>query len=220
MAVAATNSTSATDLLAKQTANATDAAATSDRFLKLLVAQMKNQDPLSPMDNAAVTSQMAQINTVSGIEKLNATVASLSAQFLSQQTLQGASLIGHDVIVPGNQLNLATGSGTTIAQGGYELAAPVDAVKVEVLNGANAVVDTLQLGAQSTGLNSFSWTPPAGVDATGFTFKVTATAGATPVTSTALMKDRVTAVNTSGTAFNLELAKSGTVAYKNVREFN
>ena len=42
-----------------------------DRFLKLLVAQMQNQDPLNPMDNAQVTSQMAQINTVSGIEKLN-----------------------------------------------------------------------------------------------------------------------------------------------------
>ena len=46
-------------------------AGSEDRFLKLLVAQMQNQDPLNPMDNAQVTSQMAQINTVSGIEKLN-----------------------------------------------------------------------------------------------------------------------------------------------------
>ena len=49
-----------------------DATVTSDRFLKLLVAQMQNQDPLNPMDNAQVTSQMAQINTVTGIDKLNA----------------------------------------------------------------------------------------------------------------------------------------------------
>ena len=46
-------------------------AGSEDRFLKLLVAQMQNQDPLNPMDNAQVTSQMAQINTVSGIDKLN-----------------------------------------------------------------------------------------------------------------------------------------------------
>ena len=49
----------------------------SDRFLKLLVTQMQNQDPLNPMDNAQVTSQMAQINTVTGIDKLNNTVAGL-----------------------------------------------------------------------------------------------------------------------------------------------
>ncbi len=45
-----------------------------DRFLKLLVTQMKNQDPLNPLDNAQVTSQLAQISTVSGIDKLNATL--------------------------------------------------------------------------------------------------------------------------------------------------
>ncbi|MEO7151273.1 MAG: flagellar hook capping FlgD N-terminal domain-containing protein, partial [Burkholderiaceae bacterium] len=53
-------------------------AGSADRFLKLLVAQMQNQDPLNPMDNAQVTSQMAQINTVNGIEKLNTTVQGLS----------------------------------------------------------------------------------------------------------------------------------------------
>ena len=53
---------------AAATANETAAA---DRFLKLLVTQMQNQDPLNPMDNAQITSQMAQISTVSGIEKLN-----------------------------------------------------------------------------------------------------------------------------------------------------
>src|SRR3954465_3385974 len=85
---------------------ASDAAATSDRFLKLLVAQMKNQDPLSPMDNAQVTSQMAQINTVTGIDKLNSTVATMTGQFAQLQALQGAALVGHDVVVPGNKLQV------------------------------------------------------------------------------------------------------------------
>src|SRR5919108_212739 len=99
---------------ASNTATASNAAAnanSADRFLKLLVAQMQNQDPLNPMDNAQVTSQMAQINTVSGIAKLNDTVQGLNTQFVQMQALQGASLVGRDVIVPGNKLDIADGVG-------------------------------------------------------------------------------------------------------------
>ena len=107
MAVNATSSTSDVYVAsAPASSAASDATMTSDRFLKLLVAQMKNQDPLNPMDNAQVTSQMAQINTVTGIDKLNTTVAGLSAQFMQMQAMQGASLVGHDVIVAGNKLDI------------------------------------------------------------------------------------------------------------------
>ena len=72
MAVGATSSTSDVNVTSSPASSAAaDATITSDRFLKLLVAQMQNQDPLNPMDNAQVTSQMAQINTVTGIDKLN-----------------------------------------------------------------------------------------------------------------------------------------------------
>ena len=107
MAVSSVTSAS-TDLAAQTSAAPGDA---SDRFLKLLVAQMQNQDPLNPMDNAQVTSQMAQINTVTGIEKLNSSVAGLSSQFMQMQALQGASLVGRDVIVPGSQLDIVDGVG-------------------------------------------------------------------------------------------------------------
>src|SRR5512137_1922724 len=76
-------------------------AVTQDRFLKLLVTQMKNQDPLNPMDNAQVTSQMAQLSTVTGIDKLTATVQVLSASMVASQSLQAASMIGHAALVPG-----------------------------------------------------------------------------------------------------------------------
>ena len=119
MAVGATSSTSDVNVASSPAASAAaDATMTSDRFLKLLVAQMKNQDPLNPMDNAQVTSQMAQINTVTGIDKLNTTVAGLSAQFMQMQAMQGASLVGHDVIVPGNKLDID--AVTAIGQGGFE----------------------------------------------------------------------------------------------------
>ncbi|MEG0141807.1 MAG: flagellar hook capping FlgD N-terminal domain-containing protein, partial [Comamonas sp.] len=56
----------------------TDPNEAQDRFLKLLVAQLNNQDPMNPMDNAQMTSQMAQINTVTGIQQLNQTMQSMS----------------------------------------------------------------------------------------------------------------------------------------------
>jgi len=213
MAISAT--TSATDSAASIVSR-TDATATSERFLKLLVAQMQNQDPLSPMDNAQVTSQMAQISTVSGIEKLNRTVEGLSGQFAQLQSVQGAALVGHDVVVPGNALQIADGMG----EGGFELAGPADQVKVEILAPSGQVVDTLQLGAQGSGLHSFEWNAGSATAASGLKFRVTATSGATASTPTALMRDRVVAVSTGGSTFSLELATSGTVPYSAVKAFN
>ena len=194
---------------------ANDAGA-ADRFLKLLVAQMQNQDPLSPMDNAQVTSQMAQINTVTGIQQLNQTVQGLNAQFVQMQALQGASLVGRDVIVPGSRLSIADGVG----QGGFELASPADAVKVEILAPSGQVVDTLNLGAQGSGLHSFDWPAGSATDASGLRFRVKATSGASAVAATALMRDRVDAVATGGDTMTLELARSGALPYAAVRAFN
>ena len=213
MAVSATSS--ATDSTASVVSKA-DATATSERFLKLLVAQMQNQDPLSPMDNAQVTSQMAQINTVSGIEKLNTTVEGLSSQFAQLQSVQGAALVGHDVVVPGNTLQIADGTG----EGGFELTGLADHVKVEILSPSGQVVDTLQLGAQGSGLHSFEWNAGSATNASGLKFRVTATSGATASTPTTLMRDRVVAVSTGGSSFSLELAASGTVPYSAVKAFN
>ena len=197
---------------------ATDAAATSDRFLKLLVAQMRNQDPLSPMDNAQVTSQMAQINTVAGIDKLNATVAGLASQFAQLQAVQGASLVGRDVIVAGNKLSIDDQS--AVGQGGFELASAADAVKVEILAPSGAVVQTLNLGAEGAGVHSFDWPSGAATSSSGLTFRVSATSGSVALPVTALMRDRVDAVSTSGTTFNLELDSSGTVPYSAIKAFN
>jgi flagellar basal-body rod modification protein FlgD len=215
-----TVSTSVLDSLngtaARGTVKTANDAGSADRFLKLLVAQMQNQDPLSPMDNAQVTSQMAQINTVTGIEKLNQTVQGLNGQFVQMQALQGATLVGRDVIVPGNQLSVVDGAG----QGGFELAGPADAVKVEILGPSGQVVDTLNVGAQSSGLHGFDWPAGSATDASGLRFRVTATSGAASVASTALMRDRIDAVATGGDSLTLELARSGSVPYASVKAFN
>ena len=191
-------------------------AGSQDRFLKLLVTQLKNQDPLSPMDNAQLTSQIAQINTVSGIATLNTSVQTLSTQFLQMQSLQGASLLGKDVIVAGNKLDIDAG----VAQGGFELTAAADAVKVEIVSPAGKVLDTLNLGAQRTGMHSFNW-PSGSYDASSnLTFRVTATSGANQLSSTALMRDKVTAVSTQGNNLMLELESGASVAYTSVKAIN
>jgi flagellar basal-body rod modification protein FlgD len=212
-----TSTASTASAAASSTGSADDAKATSDRFLKLLVAQMQNQDPLNPMDNAQVTTQMAQINTVTGINTLNDSVNSLSTQFVQMQALQGASLVGRDVLVEGKQMTVQNGSGSA----GFELSGPADAVHVDVVNAAGKVVDSLDLGAETSGQHSFDWTPPAGLASTaGLTFKVTATSGTTAVAATALMRDQITAVSTSGNTINLELASGSTVAYSKVKAFS
>eukprot|EP01030_Chromulinospumella_sphaerica_P017620 gene17620-17454_t len=74
--------------------------------MSLLVAQLKNQDPLAPMDNAQVTSQMAQLNTVTGINTLNATMEGVAASINANQTVQATSMLGRAVLTEGNDLKL------------------------------------------------------------------------------------------------------------------
>lgn len=189
----------------------------SDQFLKLLVTQMQSQDPLNPMDNAQVTSQMAQINTVSGLGTVNESLKAMSAQLLQMQATQGASLVGSSVVVPGNAIDVGSGTGV----GHFELAGAADTVKVEVLSSAGRVVDTLDMGAETSGRHSFQWTPPAGLsDAGGLRFRVSASSGAASVAATTLMRDQVRAVSsTAAGGLSLQLKGGGTVAYGDVRAF-
>ena len=214
MAIDFTNLSGATSSIGSNGVAATkpDTAA-SDRFLKLLVTQMQNQDPLNPMDNAQVTSQMAQINTVSGIEKLNTTVTGLNSQFMQLQSLQAASLIGHDVWLEGNALRVVEGEGV----GAFSLSGPADTVKVEILNPAGKVVGTMDLGAMGAGRQSFAWAPEGGVpDDAQYSFRVTAMSGAKAVASTALMRDHVESVGIDGDALTLVLSRLGDTPYSKV----
>ena len=219
MAIASIDNTALSTTTAAATAKKADPGS-EDRFLKLLVAQMQNQDPLNPLDNAQVTSQMAQINTVSGVEKLNKTVTGLTAQFLQMQTLQGAALVGRDVTVAGNRMNIES----DVGQGAFELASDASASKVEVLRPDGTVLDTLQLGPQKAGRVNFEWPAKGAAQGTGaqsdIRFRVIATNNTAPVTATAFMRDRVVAVNMGGDTLNLELQRSGSLPYSQVKSFN
>ncbi len=210
-AVTGTSSTSTASSAAQSATSATEA---SDRFLKLLVTQMQNQDPLNPMDNAQVTSQMAQINTVTGIDKLNTTMGSMNTSLTQMQMLQSASLVGHQVVMEGNQLMLDSEGQ---AHGGFELASSASNVRIDVLNKAGVTLDTILDTGVNSGQHSFSWTPPEGTSTEGLKFKVTATTGGQAVSATPLMTDTIDAVTNSNGTLNLELRNSGTTAYSKVK---
>jgi len=187
----------------------------SDRFLKLLVTQMQNQDPLNPLDNSQVTSQMAQISTVSGIQTLNSTVSGLNSQFLQLQTMQGAGLVGHDVALQGSTLRQRNGVG----DGGFELASPADSVKVQVTTPDGTVVNTIDLQTQTAGRHSFNWNVPASLQGTKLSFKVLATAGAATVPSVSLQNASINAVSTVNNSLALELSSGDRVPYDAVWAF-
>ncbi len=212
MDVSAINGTGSTS--ATQAKSAQD---TQDRFLKLLVAQMNNQDPLNPMDNAEVTSQMAQIQQVTGLSTLNTSIQNLGLQFGQMQAMQSVSLVGREVSVPSDKVQVSGG----VAEGSYELDDAAKNVKLEILNGAGTVIDTVQLGAQGSGRQTFSW--DAGTKAAEgaeLKYRITATNGTAAVKATQYASDKVDAVYSENGNLMLDLERLGPVNYATVVSVN
>ncbi|MBI5918065.1 MAG: flagellar hook assembly protein FlgD [Nitrosomonadales bacterium] len=170
---------------AGKNSSVTSTANTQDRFLKLLVTQMKNQDPLNPMDNAQVTSQMAQLSTVTGIDKLNAALAALNSSMSLGQATSASSMIGRGALVAGTSLHLSGGQ----AIGGLELTQPADSLTVTIKDSTGAVVQTMNLGAQSVGVLPLAWD---GKTDTG----ATAADGAYSISAQAVLSGNKSAVTT------------------------
>ena len=201
---------------ATKAANATTD--TQDRFLKLLTTQLKNQDPLNPMDNAQMTSQLAQISTVDGITKLNATLQQLLTSSVDAQTMQAAALVGHQVMVAGSGLQLSSAG----AVGGVELSANADQVTVTIKDANGIVMDALNLGKLDAGVHNFTWDgkTSAGVQAvTGsYSISVAATQGSNNVTATALQLAGVQNVNQSSQGASLNLGALGLVTMNEIKQ--
>ncbi len=189
-----------------------------NRFLTLLTAQLKNQDPLNPLDNAEMTSQLAQINTINGIERMNATLTKLLGAYDSSQAMQSSALIGRSVLVAGNGLHLSGG----LAAGGVNLSAPADQVIIKVLNTSGKVIQSQNLGAREAGNFSFVWD---GKDDAGtqladgnYLFSVEAVRGTEMVPATALQLGTVSAVTRSNNGFVLDLGGLGSVRFDDVQQ--
>ena len=213
--ITATSSSTATAATPahNSTAAASDANASQDRFLKLLVAQLNNQDPMNPMDNAQMTSQMAQINTVTGIQQVNETLKNMAEQFTAMQVLQGSSMVGHNVLVEGNALTRIEG----VASGAVDLAGNAESVKLEIMSPGGVLIGTVDMGALKAGRHTFDW-DASGYQGTGEpSFRVSASAGGKAVASTSFAQDKVVSVGSDNGAMTVQLQSRGAVAYSSIK---
>lgn len=224
----ASNTPGATGASAPSSTSSQDLAQT---FLQLLVAQLNNQDPLNPVDNSQLTTQMAQISTVTGINTLNNTVNGLMTQLRQSAALQSAQLTGHSVMVAGSSLQLvtnATSSGTAgtglSAVGGYNLGANASSVTVTVKDAAGNTVRTISEGAQSGGFQVFTWdgktdagkVAPAG----SYQFSVSASNSSGTVSTTSYkVMTVVGSVPQSDGSIELMLSDGSQVSYSAIKQF-
>lgn len=140
------------------TAASATASATRDRlgqkdFLELMLAQVRNQDPLKPLDGAQFIGQLAQFSTVTGIEEMSASLASLAESMRSDQMLAGTALVGREVLMQSSDAVLEE-SGEV--RGAIEVPEGVQQVLITVRDAAGQIVRQMNVSA-GTGLVDFRW---------------------------------------------------------------
>lgn len=211
------------DVIAATRGNSTSALGASsaseiqDRFLTLLVTQLKNQDPLSPMDNSQITTQLSQISTVSGIDKLNDTMSSLAAAMAMSQSMSSAAMIGRQVVAPGATLTLADKR----AAGAIELSEPADQVSLAIAGPAGDIVRRLELGPSQAGLQAFTWDGTAADGRAAkdgaYTYKVEAVRSGKPVSAATFSVGTVTGIGVSGKDPTVIVDSSAEVRFADVK---
>ncbi|WP_445621593.1 flagellar hook assembly protein FlgD [Kushneria sp. Sum13] len=200
---------------------ATSASELGEEFMSLLVAQLNNQDPLNPMENSEFTSQIAQINTVSGIDKLNDTLSSITGQIDASQKLQAGAMVGRGVLVEGNKVQVGK---DTVLPFGIELDDDAAQVTATITDASGRTINQYDLGEIKAGVQSFNWdgTDTSNARVEGGTYQVTIAAidgSGRAVASRALQYGYVSGVMTGGNATRLDLGPNmGSVAFNDVKQ--
>lgn len=213
----------------KKPATAGSVEEATDKFMTLLVTQLKNQDPLNPLDNAQITSQLAQLSTVTGVNKLNTTLESLKASYQSSEALQAANMIGHGVLVEGDRVYLADGKSIL----GVELDSAADQVDLIITDPTTGKdIQTIQLGKNDAGVIPIAWDgvlDPKNVDADGkpvtlkngeYLIRVVATRGGEELDDARTLSfDSVASVTTNAKdGVKLNLPTKGVVSMADIKQ--
>jgi len=128
--------------------------AEQDKFMTLLITQLKNQDPLNPLDNAQVTSQLAQLNTVTGINKMNDTLDTLRTdQRLAASNTQALTMIGRGILADGKVMQVVEGKGIF----GLEMAKSAEKVLVDITDRSGNVLHTIEMKDVDAGALPVAW---------------------------------------------------------------
>jgi flagellar basal-body rod modification protein FlgD len=189
-----------------------------------MLAQLKNQDPTSPVDSNAFLQQLASLSEVQGITSLNTSFNSLSSSLSSSQALQASSLLGHQALVNSSTANLTAGATVT---GAVNIPQTTSQAVLNISDASGVLVKQINLGAQSAGLASFSWngTTGSGSQAPAGTYTLTAqyAGGASGGTAaTTLVNGTVESVSmgAGSTGLTLNVAGIGSVPFSSVQQIS
>lgn len=122
-------------------------------FMSLFVAQLRNQNPLQPMDNYQMASQMAQFSSLQALQAMSQSIQNMTAFQASINNLQVAGLIGKRVEAQGNRLSVGQG---TVTEGSYQLAR-AGRVIVKIYDSEGKLVRTLDEGLRDTSKQKIVW---------------------------------------------------------------
>lgn len=202
-----------------QVANAASTTLGQADFLKLLTAQMKNQDPFDPVDNTEMVAQMAQFSSLAGISEMSTTLKSIAGKLGAASASDAMAYIGRTVLTPGA---VAYGRESGGIAGAIELADAASAVSVTIADANGSVLKRMELGPQAAGTAAYDWDgrTDAGEDAGAgpFTVAVSALSAGKAVGATNLVWAPVRSVSTTSGAAVLSLPGIGDVPVTAVRQ--
>jgi flagellar basal-body rod modification protein FlgD len=189
-------------------------------FLKLMTAQLQNQDPFNPVDNTQMVAQMAQFSSLSGITEMSTTLKSIAAKLTGTSTTDAMSYVGKTVLTEGSTAYARTTGGIA---GAVELDSDATDLTVTIQDANGATLKTMNMGQTAKGTAEFDWdgTTDSGAAAGNGPFKVIATAtnGGKPVVTRPLVWAPVTSVsNISSGNPTLNVAGLGAIDISAVRQ--
>jgi len=191
-------------------------------FLKLMTAQLSNQDPFAPQSNDQMIAQMAQFSTVSGITQLNSTMTGVSNQISENRIATAANFVGKTVLVPGN---VAMVDDTGAISGAVDLPTDATSLQLQINKATGETVKTIDLGPNPTGLVGFQWDGKdangVSVGASSYIVKALMTSGGKQASAPTDVYSPVTEamVPAAGAAQTIRVSGVGVVKMSDVRAF-
>lgn len=189
-------------------------------FLRLMSEQMKNQDPLNPVQGADFLAQLAQFSTVQGIEKVQEAMNAMASVMENDQSLRAATLVGRDVQISADKVTLAAGTEVK----GEITATQAGPVQVEVLDEKGNVVQKMALNADASGQVAFQWdgktengdTAPAG----NYSFRAVGGSGTEGESLSVRLISRIESVSIEPQGLVLNIAGLGSHALSTIRRIS
>lgn len=188
-------------------------------FLTLMTTQLKNQDPMKPLEGTEFVAQLAQFGAVSGIQQMQGSIETLAGSLRSTQAVNGATLVGRDVLARADSFVLTPGSPV---KGEVEVPSGASSLQIRITDSSGAVVRELKM-VPTAGTNSFTWdglrADGTAAEAGEYDIEAIASDGSDHLSLDIVMAGRVSSVtiDAQGTGLTLNTSALGSVAMADVR---